>query len=466
MKTFTLFVAAAFAMTSAKAQFSQTFEAGETALTGECWTLVDVHYTNAASDIITGTGSMYTNPPTSGGGTRDLISPALIPASTSFTVSFNYKVSSKINGNATRSIEVGVLNQSGVFTSLALITMDKNTPVTVQSFNQTFTLASTAPLKLVLRIGGSTGDGNSRVIFDDVTANATPYYSGGSCNTAPVAADDTFNGTIGLPLSGNVMTNDNDANGEAMTSSVVVTSLDGSVVLNADGSFTFTPNPGFTGTSTTFTYQLLDNGFSPASSNIATVTLNFSAPISLPVKLISFTTQLTSDSKVDLKWSTATEINASHFVIERSFDGQSYSEIGTVFAIGNSTNIQNYFFTDNLIPTTKTVIYYRLRQEDVDGKTDYSATRIIRTGKQDATVTILAYPNPVTTEVRITIPNNWQGKLVNYEVVNVSGQTAKRMVTGSSSQTETLNLSQLAPGFYLIKVTCNGEVAQQKIVRK
>ena len=344
--------------------------------------------------------------------------------------------------------------------------MDKNTPVTVQSFNQTFTLASTAPLKLVLRIGGSTGDGNSRVIFDDVTANATPYYSGGSCNTAPVAADDTFNGTIGLPLSGNVMTNDNDANGEAMTSSVVVTSLDGSVVLNADGSFTFTPNPGFTGTSTTFTYQLLDNGFSPASSNIATVTLNFSAPISLPVKLISFTAQLTSDSKVDLKWSTATEINASHFVIERSFDGQSYSEIGTVFAIGNSTNIQNYFFTDNLIPTTKTVIYYRLRQEDVDGKTDYSATRIIRTGKQDATVTILAYPNPVTSEVHITIPNNWQGKLVNYEVVNVSGQTAKRMVTGSSSQTETLNLSQLAPGFYLIKVTCNGEVAQEKIVRK
>ena len=184
------------------------------------------------------------------------------------------------------------------------------------------------------------------------------------------------------------------------------------------------------------------------------------------MKLISFTAQLTSDSKVDLKWSTATEINASHFVIERSFDGQSYSEIGTVFAIGNSTNIQNYFFTDNLIPTTKTVIYYRLRQEDVDGKTDYSATRIIRTGKQDATVTILAYPNPVTSEVRITIPNNWQGKLVNYEVVNVSGQTAKRMVTGSSSQTETLNLSQLAPGFYLIKVTCNGEVAQQKIVRK
>ena len=99
-------------------------------------------------------------------------------------------------------------------------------------------------------------------------------------------------------------------------------------------------------------------------------------------------------------------------------------------------------------------------------KIAYSAIRIIRTGKKDATVTILAYPNPVANELRISIPNNWQGKKVNYEVVNVSGQTAKRMVVGNSSQTETVDLSSLAPGFYMVKVACNGEVAQQKIIKK
>ena len=141
MKTFTLILAAAFALNSANAQYTQNFEAGDPAIVGGCWTMVDVHYTNTPGDVITGTGSMYTNPPTSGGATRDLISPALNVTNTSFNVSFNYKVSSKINGNATRTIEVGVITPQGVYTSLALITMDKNTATTVLNFNQTFTLA-------------------------------------------------------------------------------------------------------------------------------------------------------------------------------------------------------------------------------------------------------------------------------------------------------------------------------------
>jgi hypothetical protein len=465
MKTFTLLMAAAFALSSAKAQYSQNFEGGTSALTGACWSMIDVHHTSTPGDVINGTGSMYTNPPTSGGSTRDIVSPALNVTSTSFTVSFNYKLSSKINGNATRTIEVGVLTPSGSYIILAFISMDKNTPIAVQNFNMTFTLPSAGLYKLVLKIGGATGDGNSRVIFDDIYASAPALYAGG-CNTAPVAVDDIFNGVNGMPFTGNVILNDNDPNGELIHPNLVVTSVDGTVVMNADGSFTFTPNPGFIGLITTFTYNLTDEGFDAATSNTATVTINFSNPIVLPVKLLSFTAQLNSNNKVDLKWSTATEINASHFVIEKSLDGQVYSDAGTVFAAGNSTSVQHYTFTDNLIPNTKSVIYYRLRQVDVDGKAGYSATRIIRTGKDDVTATILTFPNPVASDLRITIPNDWQGKKVNYEVVNVSGQTAMRMAVGSSSQTETLSLASLAPGFYLVKVTCNGNVAQQKIVKQ
>lgn len=463
MKTFTLILATTLALSSAKAQYTQDFEGGLSSTA--CWTMTDVHYTNVPGDVITGTGSMYTNPPTSGGSTRDLVSPALNVTNTSFNVSFNYKLSSKLNGLAVRSIEVGVLTPSGSYTILAVVTMDKNTPTTVLNFNQTFTLPSTGLYKLVIKIGGS-ADGNSRVIIDDIYANAGTHYSGGGCNDAPIAVNDVFTGIAGLSYSGNVMTNDNEPNGETMAASVVVTSIDGVVVLNADGSFTFTPNPGFMGEATEFTYQLVDDGFAPATSNIATVVINFSAPIELPVKLISFTAQLNDNNKVDLKWTTATEINASHFVIEKSLDGRTFSDAGTVFAAGNSTSVQHYTFSDNLIPTTKTVIYYRLRQVDLDGRTDYSATRIIRTGNSDGRATILTYPNPAASEVRITIPTNWQGKKVNYEVVNVSGQTTYRMVVGSSSQTETINLSNMAPGFYMVKVTCNGEVAQQKIVKQ
>ena len=174
MKTFTLILAAAFAFNSANAQYSQDFEGGLGALNSNCWVLTDVHHTTDPALVINGTGSMYTNPPTSGAGTRDIASPALNITSTSFTVSFNYKVSSKINGNATRTIEVGILSPSGVFTSLALIVMDKNSPTSVQNFNQTFTLASTGTYRLVLKLGGGIGDGNSRFVFDEIYATANP----------------------------------------------------------------------------------------------------------------------------------------------------------------------------------------------------------------------------------------------------------------------------------------------------
>jgi hypothetical protein len=278
--------------------------------------------------------------------------------------------------------------------------------------------------------------------------------------------NDVFAGTIGVPISGNVLANDTEPNGETMTPSVVVTSLDGTVVMNANGNFTFTPNPGFLGSQTTFTYHSLDNGLDPVMSNIATVTLNFTVAASLPVKLTSFTAAL-NNGKVNLAWTTATEINASHFVIERSYNGTDFSEIAVVMAAGNSTTEKNYSYNDNTVSSLYQVAYYRLRQVDIDSKADYSSTRIIRTGKQDQTsITILSFPNPVSNELRITIPNNWQGKKATYEVVNVSGQVAKKIETGSSSQTETINVSNMAPGFYIVRVTCDGQTAQQKIIKQ
>jgi hypothetical protein len=62
----------------------------------------------------------------------------------------------------------------------------------------------------------------------------------------------------------------------------------------------------------------------------------------LPVKLVSFTAMLSSNKKVDLEWVTASEINTSHFVIERSTDGSTFSDAGTVFAFGNTTEQKNY----------------------------------------------------------------------------------------------------------------------------
>ncbi len=186
----------------------------------------------------------------------------------------------------------------------------------------------------------------------------------------------------------------------------------------------------------------------------------------LPVKLMSFTAVL-NNNKADLKWTTASEINVNHFVVERSTDGTNYSEAGVVFAQGNTTDKTNYSFSDDLNNISSGIVFYRLRSIDIDGKSAYSATRIIRIGKQsENTITILTYPNPVINELHISIPNNWQNKKVIYEVVNVTGQVSKKIETVVSNQTETINMSVIAPGFYILRVSCEGQTAQQKIIKQ
>jgi hypothetical protein len=464
MKTFLLFFAATITLISAKAQFTQNFEGTESALTGNCWTLLDVHQITDPADVITGTGSMYTNPPTSGSGTRDILSPALNITSTSFTVSFNYKVSSKINGNATRTIEIGLLDVTGNFTSLYTITMDKNSPTTVQSFNQTFTLASSGVRKLVLRLGGATGDGNSRLIFDDIYASANPLYGSNTCNSSPVAVDDAFAGPIGSVIIGNVLANDSDPDGEAIKSFIVITSADGTVVVNQNGDFTFTPNPGFSGSSTTFTYNLLDAGFDPLTSNTATVTINFFANSLLPVKLLNFDAKYNKPN-VTLSWSTVMEKNFSHFEIEYSTDGSNFNQAAIIFGTGESDSKKDYTYVDKNVAGRSGLVYYRLKSVDIDGKASYSSIRIIRLSEERQGMVLIAYPNPVSSELRVTIPANWQNKEVVFEVFNQNGQKVKTSRNGNAGQTENIVVSNLAKGFYLIKANCGLETAQQKIIK-
>ena len=196
------------------------------------------------------------------------------------------------------------------------------------------------------------------------------------------------------------------------------------------------------------------------------VSMGASTDLPLPVTMSSFTATL-NNNKADLRWTTATEINVSHFVIEKSTDGSNFSDAGILFATGNTTEEMKYTFSDNLAGSVNDVIWYRIRTVDNDGSFDYSATRIIRIShKENSTVIINTYPNPVKNEVRITVPANWQNKMVVYEMISLSGQVVKRVQTANSSQTESLQVTNLAPGMYIARVSCEGQVAQQKIVKQ
>jgi Secretion system C-terminal sorting domain len=184
----------------------------------------------------------------------------------------------------------------------------------------------------------------------------------------------------------------------------------------------------------------------------------------LPVTLINWNATYVNNN-VSLKWSTTVEKNASHFIIERSVDGVEYTDAAMIFANGNSDIVTNYAFTDKIPAGNSGVIYYRLKMVDMDGRSQTSVVRLVRIGKTVETVKILAYPNPVVNEVRITIPQNWQDNSVTYQVINTNGQTVKSFTIQHANQTEVISMAQVPAGMYIMKVTKGNEISTQAIVK-
>ncbi len=97
-------------------------------------------------------------------------------------------------------------------------------------------------------------------------------------NQAPVAADDSVRTQAGSAVSGNVLTNDSDPDGDPLvvTTTPVVPPAHGELVLNPDGTFTYTPTPGWAGVDS-FVYQVCDTDVPPLCDQ-ATVVITVEAP--------------------------------------------------------------------------------------------------------------------------------------------------------------------------------------------
>lgn len=101
----------------------------------------------------------------------------------------------------------------------------------------------------------------------------------GAVNNAPVAYDDNYGASEGDIVTGNVLANDTDPDGDTLTAQLKTGPTVGSLIFNSNGTFVYTPLPNWNGT-VTFTYQALDG---TAMSNIATVTIVIQAVNDDPV---------------------------------------------------------------------------------------------------------------------------------------------------------------------------------------
>lgn len=81
------------------------------------------------------------------------------------------------------------------------------------------------------------------------------------------------------------------------------------------------------------------------------------------------------EDSVEIRWTTATETNSDRFLLQRSADGFTYTDVCVVRAAGNSIQQQSYVFRDK--PPLNGNYYYRLRQHDADGSATSYPPRLL-----------------------------------------------------------------------------------------
>jgi hypothetical protein len=194
---------------------------------------------------------------------------------------------------------------------------------------------------------------------------------------------------------------------------------------------------------------------------------NYSTPVisTLPVTLTSFTAQVNRANKVNLYWATKSEVNASHFSIQRSVDAVNFQDVAMVLTReGNSAALRNYSYPDNISSVNADIIYYRLKMVDMDGSFSYSSVEVIRVEKAESNK-VITYPNPATSELRVSIPDSWQNKAVIYSIYNMNGSLVKAKINSNAGQTETLNVSDLPVGTYVVKTASGANISTQKFIK-
>ncbi len=172
----------------------------------------------------------------------------------------------------------------------------------------------------------------------------------------------------------------------------------------------------------------------------------------LPVSLLSFTAKANDRSTVDISWTTVSEINNSHFLVQRSLNSLTYSDIITVEGAGNSNELLNYYTIDES-PVTG-INYYRLCQVDFDGTRTYYAPVAVRIGES---ANVLVYPNPAADLLWIEIPFNGQATITDMYGKLVSDRFVQKGIS-------TTTVKDFPPGVYTLKIQNGAEMLVKKIV--
>ncbi len=179
----------------------------------------------------------------------------------------------------------------------------------------------------------------------------------------------------------------------------------------------------------------------------------------LPVTWVNFWGKREGTS-AKLQWTTTDERNNKGFVLERKDgDFKPFVEIGFVSPQISSSSTKNYMYLDENAP--EGLLYYRLKQVDLDGKFDYSRTILIN-GTKPSKIEVKTFPNPANSYINIQIKHKLLEASYTLEVYDLTGKLHLR--ESQLTESQTLSIERLQTGIYMVQIKQNNEaVFTQKL---
>ncbi|MFN0274130.1 MAG: T9SS type A sorting domain-containing protein, partial [Chitinophagales bacterium] len=181
----------------------------------------------------------------------------------------------------------------------------------------------------------------------------------------------------------------------------------------------------------------------------------------LPVVLSNFAAS-SLQTFVQLSWETQSEINNDHFVIERSSDAKTFTEIGSVLGAGNTSSATIYTFTDE--NPEAGMNFYRLRQVDANGQ--YTFSKIENAYIQPTSLCMLL-ENPVLEHIQIRIFSH-ENTPVQILLTDLNGKIYISEIAGKSGFSEVLSFpaQHLPNGVYILQCIIGEQHTTFKVVKQ
>jgi hypothetical protein len=193
-----------------------------------------------------------------------------------------------------------------------------------------------------------------------------------------------------------------------------------------------------------------------AGQNNHNLDFGFKSNTVLPIKLTSFTA-IPKANQVQLQWVVAEQMNVAAYEVQVSTDGRVFESI---INVATTTNQSDKYDKMHNNPSLG-INYYRIKMIEKDGTITYSETRKVNFGKGGD---IIIYPNPASTDViNITLTGAMIGKGTIINILSMEGKLLSQQSITNSNQTETVDVSKLTNGNYIVRIITDRLVINETI---